>query len=81
MTIIDEEEKLGSIDSMFDDDHFVCCRVEDRFSGVTTGFCGASVILDGSDQEWVDEVSCKKCNDIVESNIWHCPLGYDCENT
>lgn len=78
MTILEDDPKLASIDSMFDDDHFVCCRIQDGFTGVTTGFCGASVILDGSDQDWVDEVACQKCNDVSEKDDDYCPLGYEC---
>lgn len=78
MSALDNEEKLGSIDSMFDDDHFVCCKVEDKFAGATKAFCGATTILDGSDQAWVDEVACETCNKIAQDDTWYCPLGYDC---
>ena len=80
MTIV-EDPKLGSIDSMFDEDHFVCCTVAKDFVGVTKAFCGDDTILDGSDQEWVEEVGCQKCNDIANKDVWYCPLGYDCKNT
>jgi hypothetical protein len=80
MTTLDEDVKLSSIDSMFDDDHFVCCKVEENFAGVTKAFCGAATVLDGTDQEWVDEVGCEACNKVAKEDEWYCPLGYDCEN-
>ena len=79
MTVI-EDPKLGNIDSMFDEDHFVCCKVENGFAGATKAFCGATAMLDGSDQEWVDEVGCEACNKVSREDPWYCPLGYDCEN-
>lgn len=77
MTILEDAPVLASIDSVFDDDHFVCCEIEDSFSGVTTGFCGAPVMLDGTEQEWVDEVGCSKCTK-VSNDVDYCPLKGRC---
>lgn len=78
MTVLDEHPILASIDSIFDDDHFICCEIEGGFFGVTTGFCGEPVILDGSDQEWVDAVGCSKCNKAANDNEDYCPLNRRC---
>ena len=77
MTLLDEPI-LASIDSVLDDDHFVCCQIADNFSGVTTGFCGAPVLLDDTDQEYVEEVGCQTCNVIAQDDNF-CPLYGVCD--
>lgn len=76
MTLL-EDPILASIDSMTDDDHFVCCQIAGEFTGVTTGFCGVPVLLDGTDQEYVEEVGCQTCNMVAKDDDY-CPVNGFC---
>lgn len=81
MTIIDNEvneETLAAIDPVFDDDHYICCRVQDGFNGVTTAFCGELVLLDGSDIGYTESVGCDACMAMDSGS--YCPLNKKCLN-
>ena len=56
--------------------HYACCRVARTFSGVTTAFCGESVLPDQIAKP--GELSgCQACVALLTRN--GCPLGRWCE--
>ena len=76
--LIDDPETVVNalIDPIFDEDHYVCCKVSSGFTGFTTAYCGKQVVCDGSDVEYADSVACEDCTKAESPS--YCPLGFTC---